>query len=470
METTMTTQAAASPAAANRRWWALAVVVAAQFMFVVDAFIVNVALPSIRRDIAAGPGEMAAVIAIYQVAYAAAVITGGRLGDIWGRKRVFIAGVVLFTAASLWCGLARSGPELVLARLAQGGTAALMVPQVLATIHPLFPDAARAQAFAVFGVALGLGGAVGFVLGGSLVTLDPGGLGWRSVFLVNLPVGLLIALAAWRVLPAAARRPGTRLDLAGAAILFASLVGLIGPVLAGPELGWPAWAWGVMAAGAAGLVLFGRFEREVERGGGMPLIDLALLEDRAFGRGLASAFAFQLGNVPFYLLMTLFMQNQIGLSPAQSGTVFAPLALAFTLASQLAGRWSARRGPVPVLLAGCAAQFAGIAVLGAMAATVAPVPMAVLVAALVVFGFGQGLVMAPLAGLVLATVKPAHAGSGAGLLNTVQQGAGALGVSLVGAIYLWGGGADRRGVLAAFALLGYLAIVTGALLARMRRA
>lgn len=326
------------PPADRRRWWVLAVVVAAQFMYVVDAFVVNVAIPSIRRDLGATAGEMAAVIAIYQVAFAAMVITGGRLGDIFSRRRLFMAGVLAFTAMSLWCGLANSGAELVLARLAQGATAALMVPQVLTTLHTLFPDAGRRRAFAVFGVALGLGGAVGFALGGWLVTLDLAGIGWRSVFLVNLPVGIAIAWAALRLMPATMRRPGVRLDLPGAAVLFLALVCLIGPMLAGQELGWPWWIWPTMAVGGLLLCLFLRLERLIEHRGGLPLIDLALLSDRAFRCGLAAVFAFQFGNVSFYLVITLFMQGELGFSPMQSGLAVVPLALAFAAASQLAGR------------------------------------------------------------------------------------------------------------------------------------
>jgi len=457
----------AAPSAGGRRWWVLAVVVAAQFMFVVDAFIVNVAIPSIRTDLRATAGEMAAVIAAYQIAYAAMVITGGRLGDIFGRRRLFVGGVLAFTATSLWCGLAGSGAELVLARLAQGATAALMVPQVLATIHTLFPDAGRDRAFAVFGVALGLGGAAGFALGGWLVTLDLAGLGWRSVFLVNLPIGATIALAALRLMPGATRRPGTRLDLPGAVTLFLGLIGLIGPVMAGHELGWPWWLWTMMLAGSLLLAFFLRLERLVAGRGGLPLIDLALLADRAFLRGLGAALSFQLGNVSFYLLMTLFMQDQLGFSAMQSGLAVVPLALAFTLASQIAGRWVARCG-IGVLLLGCAVQFGGIAALGWLVALMPQAGMVVLMPVLAVFGFGQGLVMAPLAGVVLATVRPAHAGSGAGLLNTVQQAGGAMGVSLITTIYLLGGSADRRGVLAALVLLGLSVIATGGFLAWMR--
>ncbi len=464
-----TPAAGVTPPAASGRWWALAVVVAAQFMFVVDAFIVNVAIPSIRADLHATPAEIEAVIAAYQITYATTVITGGRLGDIAGRRRVFVGGVLAFTAASLWCGLAGSGLELVLARMAQGVTAAMMVPQVLATIHTLFPSTGRPRAFAVFGVALGLGGAVGFALGGWLVTLDLFGLGWRSVFLVNLPLGAAIALAALRVMPEAARRPGIRLDLSGAAALFLALACLIGPVMAGHELGWPWWLWAVTVGGGVVLALFLRLEQAVERRGGLPLIDLALLGDRVFLCGLGAAFSFQLGNVSFYLVVTLFTQGELGFSPLRAGLTVVPLALAFTLASQLAGRWMARGG-IRALLWGCAVQFTGIVALGGLAAFMREPGIDVLMAALMVFGFGQGLVMAPLAGVVLATVQPGHAGSGSGLLNTVQQAAGALGVSLIGAAYFLGGAPDRRGVLAAIAMLGLSVLATGSVLARMRGA
>jgi EmrB/QacA subfamily drug resistance transporter len=446
----------------RRRWQVLAVVVAAQFVFVVDAFIVNVAIPSIRLDLGASAGEMQAVIAVYQIAYATMVITGGRLGDIFGRRRVFILGVLSFAAASLWCGLAGSGAELVVARLGQGGTAALMVPQVLATIHTLFPDAARAKAFAVFGIALGLGGAAGFALGGWLVDADIAGLGWRAVFLVNLPICGAIAVAAWWLMPHAPRRPEVRLDIAGAALVFLALGALIGPVMAGHDLGWPVWLWGVMAVGGLLAGLFLLLERGVERRGGMPLIDLALLHDRVFLRGLATVFAFQFGNIAFYLVITLFLQGQLGFSPLQGGLAVVPLALAFSVASRLVGPWVARSGIRP-LLVGCAIQFCGIAVLAGVVGWMLHPEMTVIMAVLVVFGFGQGLVMAPLSGLALLSVRPSHAGSGAGMLNTVNQAAGATGVSLVGMLGFGGH------IMGALVLLGCASIVTGGLLWGMRR-
>jgi EmrB/QacA subfamily drug resistance transporter len=453
-----------------RRWLVLGVVVAAQFMFVVDAFIVNVAIPSIRSDLGASTGQIEAVIAIYQIAFATMVITGGRLGDIYGRKRMFNAGVLAFSLTSLWCGLAGSGIELILGRLAQGATAALMVPQVLATIHTLFPDAARARAFAIFGIALGLGGAAGFILGGWLVTLDLAGLGWRCVFFVNLPVGAAIMVAALFLMPAGASRARTRLDIPGAGILFLGLVAVISPVMAGRELGWPWWLWLVMAAGSATLILFPRFERSVERHGGLPLIDLALLSDRAFVRGLCAIFCFHLGNTSFYLVMTLFMQNGLRFSPFAGGLAVVPLALAFTLASQLAARRGATVGS-RVLLEGNAVQFAGIATVALLIGLVDQPGMPTMMLALAVFGFGQGLVMSPLAGVVLSTVRHAHAGSGSGLLSTTQQAAAAAGISLIGAIYFAAHaiGGDRLGALAALTALGVTAVVTSGLLVWMRR-
>jgi MFS family permease len=445
-----------------RRWQVLAVVVAAQFVFVVDAFIVNVAIPSIRLSLHATQGEMQAVIAVYQIAYATVVITGGRLGDIHGRRRVFILGIISFAVASLWCGLSSSGAELVAARLAQGASAALMVPQVLATIHTLFPDAARNKAFAIFGIALGLGGAAGFALGGWLVTIDLAGLGWRTVFLVNLPICAAIAIAAHRLMPRVIRRAEIRLDIPGAVLLFLALSALIGPVMAGHDLGWPVWLWAVMATGGILLPLFLRLEQAIARRGGMPLIDLALLDDTVFLRGLATVFAFQFGNIAFYLVITLFLQGQLGFSPLAGGLAVVPLALAFTIASRLAGPWVGRYG-IRVLMLGCAIQSAGIVALAGVVACLPDPAIWLLVAVLTLFGFGQGLVMAPLSGLVLLTVRPTHAGSGAGMLNTVHQAAGATGVSVVGMLGFSGH------ILAAVLLLGGACIVTGGLLFGMRK-
>src|SRR5215813_5555707 len=242
----------------SKRWWVLATVVAAQFMFGVDAFVVNVAIPTIATELHASTAEIESVIAIYLVAYSTLIVTGGRLGDIYGTKGVFLAGVLGFTLTSLWCGLAQSGPELIVARLAQGATAALMVPQVLATLHLLFSDSARARAFGIYGIVLGLAGAAGFALGAILVSLDIDGLGWRTVFFVNVPFGVAVIAAALRIMPSVPRRSDTRLDVPGAVVLFLGLLCLIGPLLFGHELHWSPAVWIAMVTGVAIVAAFVR--------------------------------------------------------------------------------------------------------------------------------------------------------------------------------------------------------------------
>jgi MFS family permease len=427
-------QIVAAAVDSSRRWWVLAIVVAAQFMFGVDAFIVNVAIPTIAVELHASSAQIEAVIAVYLIAYATLVITGGRLGDIYGTRNVFLAGVFGFTLTSLWCGLAQTGPELILARLAQGATAALMVPQVLATLHLLFSDASRGRAFGIYGMVLGLAGAAGFLLGGVLVTSDLAGLGWRAVFFVNLPLGLVIMTAAWWIMPSVPRRAGTRLDVPGAIVMFTGLLCLIGPLLFGHDVHWAPWIWLVMAAGIAIIAGFLRLEHAVDRGGGMPLIDLALLSDAAFMRGLYATFLFFFANLSFYLVMTMFMQRGLHIPPLQAGLVFVPLALAFVIASRHSSARSRHRGTL-VLIEGCALQLAALVVLVLMVASIETPSALLLALVLTIFGYGQGLVMAPLSSAVLSTVKPASAGSGAGMYGTTTQIANAAGVAAIGAVF-----------------------------------
>jgi MFS family permease len=459
------------PVDTSRRWWVLAIVVAAQFMFGVDAFIVNVAIPTIAAELHASPAQIESVIAIYLIAYATLVVTGGRLGDIYGTKVIFIAGVLGFTATSLWCGLAQSGPELIAARLAQGATAALMVPQVLATLHLLFTDESRGRAFGIYGVVLGLAGAAGFALGGILVTLDLAGLGWRVVFFVNVPFGLFIVAASVRIMPSVPRRPGTRLDIPGAIVLFAGLLCVIGPLLFGHDVRWAPWVWLVMAAGVAIVAAFPRLERAVARRGGMPLIDLALFADAAFMRGLCAAFFFFCANLSFYLVMTMFMQTALRIPPLYAGLVFVPLALSFVVASRQSGARAKHRGTL-VLIEGCAIQIAGLA---ALVLTVAflKVPSAWLLAlVLTIFGYGQGLVMAPLSGVVLSTVKPSSAGSGSGMYGTTAQIANATGVAAIGAVFftIAATRSAQDAMFASSALFALSIVAAVAFLSWMRRA
>jgi len=462
-------QIVSAPVDSSRRWFVLAIVVTAQFMFGVDAFVVNVAIPTIAIELKASPAEIEAVIAVYLIGYATLVVTGGRLGDIHGTRNIFLAGVLGFTLTSLWCGLAQSGPELILARLAQGATSALMVPQVLATLHLLFSDRSRGRAFGIYGIVLGLAGAAGFLLGGVLVTWDVFELGWRAVFFVNLPIGAVIMAAALRIMPSLPRRAGTRLDIAGAIVLFTGLLCLIGPLLFGHDLHWAPPVWAVMAAGIAIMAAFLRLERAVARRGGMPLIDLALLSDAAFMRGLYAAFCFFCANLSFYLVMTMFMQRGLRIPPLQAGLVFVPLTLSFVVASRHSAARARHRGTL-VLIEGCAVQIVSLLMLALTVAWFEAPAAAWLVLELAIFGYGQGLVMAPLSGAVLSTVPPASAGAGAGLYGTTTQIANAAGVAAIGAVFFAVAAArsPRLALLASLALFALSILICATLLSWRR--
>src|SRR6202012_2333549 len=275
----------------------------------------------------------------------------------------------------------------------------------------------------------------------------------------------------WRIMPSVPRRAGTRLDVPGAIVLFGGLLCLLGPVLFGHDLGWSPWLWLVMALGIAIIMAFPRLERAVASRGGMPLIDLSLLSDRAFMRGLCAAFFFFLANLSFYLVMTMFMQRALHIAPLQAGLVFVPLALTFVVASRHSGARARHRGTL-VLIEGCVLQIVALALL-ALTVTMIETPTAALLAVvLAIFGYGQGLVMAPLSSAVLSTATPAGAGAGAGMYGTTSQIANAAGVAAIGAVFFaieaqW---SARPALFAAFALFALSITTAIAFLAWMRRA
>jgi predicted MFS family arabinose efflux permease len=272
-------------------------------------------------------------------------------------------------------------------------------------------------------------------------------------------------------MPSVPRRAGTRLDIAGAIVLFLGMLCLIGPLLFGHDFDWSPWLWMVMAAGGAIVAAFVRLERLVERNGGMPLIDLSLLADKAFMRGLVAAFFFFFANLSFYLVMTMYMQTALQIPPIKAGLVFVPLALTFVVASRYSGVRAKRRGTL-VLIEGCAIQIAGLAVL-ALAVEWMPTPSAPMLALiLMIFGYGQGLVMAPLSGAVLSSVKPASAGSGSGMYGTTAQIANAAGVAAIGAVFFAVAQthAAQHALLTAIALFALSIVTSAAMLSWMRRA
>jgi len=365
-------QAAAGPA--GHRWLMLAVLLGGQFMALLDAFVVNVALPSIGAGLHASGASLQLVVGGYAAAYAMLLITGARLGDLYGRRRVYLLGVVMFTAASLACGLAPDSALLVLARCAQGAAAAVMVPQIISVIQMRFEGAARARALSAWGVVLATGAVAGVILGGVLVSADLLGAAWRPVFLVNVPFGVLLAVLVPRVVPAdplPARRTGPgsrRLDLRGLAIATPAVCLIVLPLVLGRELGWPAWTLGCVAAGLLLAGAFAGFERAVAARGGDPLLDLGVLRAPGLAAGLGTLSAVMAGYGGFLFVFTLHLQAGLGQSALRAGLSYVPMAGMFGLVGYY---WRRLPGRVHPLLAPAGLVLVAAAYLGVAAAAAA---------------------------------------------------------------------------------------------------
>lgn len=418
-----------------RQWLELAVLLSGTFLAIMDVFIVNVAIPSIRQGLGASFAEVEFVVAGYGLTYAVSLITGGRLGDIHGRRRMFQVGMSAFMLTSTACGLAPSASLLVSARLSQGVAAAIMFPQVFSLIRVNFAHPGqRATAFAAMGAVLGMASIAGQVLGGLLVEADIWGLGWRPVFLVNLPIGLA-ALAASPFWVAESRAPGgIRLDLAGVSLGSLGLGLLLFPLIEGRELGWPSWAYAMLACSAPVLAVFGAQQHRKAREDRSPLLETSLFRDRGFLIGVLVVLIFYSTLNSSYLALTLLLQAGLGCSPLHAGLFLAANALAFMAASVLAGRLP-RRWARQTLVAGAALAAASSLLAAATGWRVIPLTGRSLLPALALWGVGQGLLMTPLLNTVLGRVHEHYAGAAAGVLSTMQQVGGALGVAVVGVIF-----------------------------------
>jgi MFS family permease len=415
---------------------------------------VNVAAPSLQRDLHVSDAALQLIVGGYAFMYASGMVTGGRLGDLFGYRRMFMIGVVTFAAASLLCGLAASPGELVAARLLQGLTGAAMVPQVLALITATFPVWERGRALAWFGVTMGAGFVSGQILGGGLIQANLFGLGWRAIFLVNVPVGLLALLLARAVVPHAwaPRRP--RLDPLGAVGVSAGIALALVPLTLGRDQGWPLWAWLSLAASLPVLALTVAWERRLARRGGEPLLDLPLFADRVFSAGLVVNFGLVFFFGSFMFVLTLLLQAGLGQPPLRAGIEALPLAASFTTMSILSPRLAARLGSRAIPL-GAALTTAGTIVLALTGARygghltgwdLAP--------ATVLIGLGQGTALPLLIGAVLSHVRPDRAGAAAGVLTTTQQFGAASGVAVIGAVFYGalGTAPARPGFVAAMVL------------------
>ena len=417
------------------RWRALAVVLSAAFLVALDFFVVNVSIPSIRAGLHATFAEVQLVIASYGLTYSVLLISGGRLGDIYGRKRMFLLGVAGFTLTSALCGLASAPTFLIVARALQGTSASLVFPQVLSVIQVSFPVHERAKAFGLFGMVIGTASFSGNVLGGLLVSADLFGLGWRPIFLINLPIGAVTILAAIRTIRESRSPKARRLDLGGVALMTGSLALLLYPLVKGREAGWPLWTYLSVVAAALLLAVFVRYERFVTEHGGSPLVELSLFHDRAFVIGLFSGVCFFNGTASFFLISTIFLQNGLGYTARAAGLTFASFAVAFLGSSLSSVRLQPKLGSRIINL-GAALMMTGLAaLLWTARSRGAALTGLELAPALMIYGTGQGFVMPTLISTILINIKGHDAGSASGVLTTVQQVSFAMGVAVIGTVF-----------------------------------
>ncbi|MFF4118836.1 MFS transporter [Streptomyces sp. NPDC001714] len=408
----------------------------AAFMDLVDVTIVNIAIPSIQRDAGASFSQIQWITAGYALAFAAGLITGGRLGDIHGRKRLFLIGVAGFTLASALCGFAANPEMLVASRILQGGMAAMMVPQVLSIVHATFPAHERGKVFGLFGAIVGLGAVSGPLLGALLTEWNLFGLEWRPIFLINLPVGIAALLLGRRYISESKAPRALRLDLVGVALVTLGLLMLLYPLTRGRELGWPLWGYGSMAGALAVFAVLVAHERRKAARDGSPLIEPSLFTVKSFAAGIAVQTVFGVALGIFFLVWTLYMQVGLGWTPLHAGVTGVPFSISVSVAAGMSVQKLVPRFGRKVLQAG--ALLMGLGVLlyvwesDRYGLAIASWQMAL---PLVVMGAGMGLIVAPLTDAVLSEVPREHAGSASGLINTVQQMGNALGLGLVSVVF-----------------------------------
>ncbi|AXK37485.1 MFS transporter [Streptomyces armeniacus] len=426
-----------SPAGAQRLGpLGLFTVLAGAALPLLDFFIVNVALSAIGRDLHADPALLELVVAGYGVAYAVLLVLGGRLGDMFGRRTLFLAGLVAFAVTSLLCGLAPDAWSLIAARAAQGAASAAMLPQALATIQATTAGRRRARAIGLYGATAGLAMVAGQILGGVLLAADLAGTGWRAVFLVNVPAVLLLLVLVWRTVPETRSDRPAPVDVPGTVLLGAALVALMLPLTEGRAAGWPLWSWLALAAFPFLAAAFAAVERRADRAGRVPLVPPGMLRLPGMRRGLPLVALTVGGFGGFMFVLAIAFQQGLDYGPVRAGTALVPYAVAFFLASLAGPRLTGRFGD-RVVTAGGVVQIAGLVLLILTVLDAWPhLGFRDLAPGLAVAGFGQGLIMPVAIRIVLADVPAEQAGVGGGVMATVQQSAVALGMALIGALFL----------------------------------
>lgn len=419
-----------------KRWLALVVLLVAAFMDMLDVTIVNMALPNIQATLDASYAAIQWTMAGYALSFGLLLITGGRLGDVYGRKRMFMIGVSGFTFASLLCGIAAEPWQLAAARILQGAMAAVMVPQVLAIIHVTFPRGERGKAFGMFGAITGLAAILGMVLGGVLTSWNLFGLQWRTIFLINIPIGIFGLIAGARSIRESKAPAGARLDLLGVVLATAGLLLLLFPLVQGRELGWPAWGFVLMAAAVPVLAAFVAHERRIAERGGSPLLPIGLFGVRSFSSGISIHLLFNFGMGIFFMSWTLYMQLGLGWSPWQAGLSGIPFCLGAAPGAGISVAVLLPKFGRKVIQWGALVMVAGLgSYIWVVLAAGPDTNFWYQALPLLVFGVGFGMNAGPLPDIVLTEVPDKDAGAASGLYNTNQQLGAAVGIALASVVY-----------------------------------
>ena len=439
----MTTQTLERPAAvaidektgADRKWIGFTVILSAMILNILDSTILNVAAPSIQRDLTLSASALEWIAAAYTLAIAVGLLAGGRLGDALGRKRMLMAGLVGFVASSVLCSAAWSGDVLVAGRVAQGLAAALMIPQTFGLIRDVFGPAEIGKAFAAFGPAIGLSTVLGPVVAGLLIKLDAFGTDWRSLFLINVPVGVFAIVVGRRVLPdSEPAHRGLRLDWIG--IGLAALVSflVVFPLVEGRTLGWPVWLVGVAVAALPLLVVVGKRQQGRIARGETPLVELSVLRKRSYVSGVVFTMVFFGSIVGFSLTLGLFLQLGLDMTPMKAALYLAGFAVGAFFGSGV-GAWATTAVGRPILHVGLAIMAVGTGVLYASIRGAETVGWLQLVPGMVVYGLGMGMIFVPLFSIIMGEIEDHEVGSASGLLESFQQLGASLGVAALATLF-----------------------------------
>jgi EmrB/QacA subfamily drug resistance transporter len=429
-----TTAAGPASEADGHGWRAVSIVLVGAFMALLDTTIVNVALPSIRTGLHASPASLEWIVSGYALAYGLALVPGGRAGDRFGHKRLFLIGLTIFTLASVACGISQTEREIVAARIVQGLGAGLFFPSISATIQHAFTGPARSRAFGVLGAVIGVSTALGPLLGGLIIAGVGTHDGWRWVFLVNLFIGAVaIPMAAWR-LPKAATYTKRGFDPVGLSLLTAGLLLLLIPLVEGQQDGWPAWTWICFGACVLAFALLTWWERRADQRGADPLLKPGLLRQTSFSAGAIFAIAFFGGFSSIFFTLSILWQEGLAHSALITGLVIAPYSVGTLVAAANSDKLSARLGRM-VLVLGCSLLLAGLALVILVIHLTSPdVNGWALIGPLLLAGLGTGMTIAPNQDFVLATVPRREAGTAAGILSTAQRVGTAVGIAIIGTV------------------------------------